>query len=94
MFSKAILLKTQKNIPSVQCSECALGHFHSGFLRRENLSRQHEQRHVGAQSTHTPLCYQSYSSSAHCLSCQPAFTSLGRSVLKEQKHCDILQLNL
>lgn len=94
MFSKATLPKMQKNIPCTQRSEGAFGHSHSVFVRRENLSRQHEQRHVGAQSTHIPLCYQSNRSSAHCLSCQHTLTSLGRSVLKEQKHCGILQLYL
>lgn len=94
MFSKATLPKMQKNIPCIQHSEGAFGHSHSVFVRRENLSRQHEQRHVGAQSTHIPLCYQSNRSSAHCLSCQHTLTSLGRSVLKEQKHCGILQLYL
>lgn len=62
----------QRNNPSTHCSEHALRHFHSFvFLRGENLSRQHEQRHVGAQSSRAAVRYryQSKRRSTNSLSC-------------------------
>lgn len=46
----------QRKNPRTHCSECASRHFHSsGFVRGENLSRLHKQRHVGARSTHAAV---------------------------------------
>lgn len=63
----------QRNNPSTHCSERASRHFHSFvFIRGENLSRQHEQRHVGAQSSQAAVHYgyQSKRRSTNSLSCQ------------------------
>lgn len=55
-FIRTILMKTRRGIPSFHHRECTFGHFHSSaFVRGQNPSRQHQQRHTGAQHTHTAL---------------------------------------
>lgn len=81
------------NNPNIPCNECTLRCLHSfAFVRGENLTRQHKQRHVGV---HMLLCITDTKvrggQPPKTLSCQ-LNTSLGSGVLKEHNHADILQL--